>query len=121
MTESILDRVAKAIEEAPRYGFDDALAGAGGAGYVVFRLDDPNYPIISRVEHYVEAEFEAHRLTSQSRARAAIEAMRDVPDEMHEAGNLADCHSGECGSYAIWPAMIEFALGNSILSQEEGK
>lgn len=51
-----------------------------------------------------------------SAAIAAIEAAgfvivpREATKAMHDAGNAADCHSGECGSYAIWPAMIDAAL-----------
>lgn len=88
MTNPILDRVAKAIEEAPTYGFDNIDGGRGG--YRVFGIADPGYPTVSTFATYGEAEIEASRLTSQSRARAAIEAMRDgLTDELESIGDAA--------------------------------
>jgi hypothetical protein len=80
MRESMIERVAKAIVAA----HDEWMNGL-------------KHPMVQ------------NPLYRARMARAAILALREPTDEMHDAGNAADS-SAEMGSYAIWPAMIDAAL-----------
>jgi len=48
--------------------------------------------------------------SAEEMSRAVLEAMREPTMAMCEAGNKADCYSGECGAHVVWPAMIDEAL-----------
>jgi hypothetical protein len=73
--------------------------------YAVIRGDKWDTPIMSGMTCEI-ANIEAAKLN----ARAAIEAMHEPTEAMHKAGNAADCHSGECGSYVTWQAKLAAAL-----------
>lgn len=104
----MIERVATAIQQAPTYGMRRNKEALVACEYEIFLRDDQGGDI-KLVEAYDDYEVAAIRtdiLNDESRARAAIEEMRDPSRKMLDAAHRNN-HPRDIDT---WQTMIDEAL-----------
>lgn len=107
MTDSMIERVARAIENAPYCFVRLNKLNDEGENFEVCRTDESGDPIVfARVPTQRRAEQIEQAYNREQRARAAIGAMREPTEAMDRAGWDTRCESPS----SAWRDMIDEAL-----------